>query len=85
MEVLVGMQELKINTATEATEKILNQEQNISHKVLDDLINAKVEERMKLEKKKQAHTQVTLLHDPTPLETTCFFPYKQGSTSLPEC
>ena len=52
LEMLIGIQELKLNSATEATEKLLDEEQKVSHKVLSDLINAKVEEKLKLKKKR---------------------------------
>ena len=52
MEVLVSMQELKLNCATKVTEKVLEKEQNVSHKVLTHLINSNVEEKLKQKKKK---------------------------------
>ena len=52
LEIFAGMQELKINQATEATDEILQGEQNVSHKVLTDLINEAVEKKLQIEKKK---------------------------------
>ena len=52
MEMMVSMEELKVNSATEATEKLLEKEENVSHRVLTDLINTKIEEKLKHEKKK---------------------------------